>query len=258
MSLVTGPAIMKSSRQSDTPQVRADGVELVAPLPSTIDQLFVVLLFVLPGSVYQFVRTRLRGPAPDDASAVNRVLRALGVSALLVSLYTVIAGPYLVTLIGETRVGAAGWATRIREIGLCGVVLLIAIPAALAMIDHLRRRYLPTPQWLRVAYDPTPSAWDFAFANRKETYIRLLTADDRWLGGWWGKGSWVSGYPEPRDIFISVAHQMKDNGSFGDPIEGSGGLYVRCDDVRAVEFIDPLSGECVKLDDTELPSVGVP
>ncbi|MGL4299531.1 MAG: DUF6338 family protein [Candidatus Neomicrothrix subdominans] len=237
--------------------MRADGVELVAPLPSTIDQLFVVLLFVLPGSVYQFVRTRLRGPAPDDASAVNRVLRALGVSALLVSLYAAIAGPYLVALIGETQGSAAHRATRIREIGLWGVVLLIAIPAALAVIDHLRRRHLRMPQWLRVAYDPTPSAWDFAFTNRGETYIRLLTTDDRWLGGWWGEGSWVSGYPEPREIFISMAYQMEANGTFGDPIEGSGGLYIRCDDIRAVEFIGPSSGECVKLDDTELPSAGV-
>jgi hypothetical protein len=32
---------------------------------------------------------------------------------------------------------------------------------------------------------------------------------------------------------------MSEEGEFGDEIQGSGGLYVRCDDIRLVEFVDP-------------------
>jgi hypothetical protein len=55
-------------------------------------QLLVLLLFVLPGSVFQTVRTRLRGPVPSDQDATTKVLRALAVSTLLNAVYVAVFG----------------------------------------------------------------------------------------------------------------------------------------------------------------------
>jgi len=55
---------------------------------------------------------------------------------------------------------------------------------------------------------------------------------------WYGEDSFVSSYPEPREIFIQSAHLMTEDGTIGAELPGSNGLYVRCDDVRAVEFVD--------------------
>ena len=47
-------------------------------VPGSGFELVILLLFELPGTVYQFVRSRLRGPRPDDSSALNRVPRTRG------------------------------------------------------------------------------------------------------------------------------------------------------------------------------------
>lgn len=206
-------------------------------IPSTGTGLLIALLFLVPGSVYQFARSRLRGPAPDDASATNRILRALAVSAMLDTLYAVAVGPHLVRLVrGALAPPYFGfWFGHTREFGLWALLLLFLVPAALAGLDHLRLRVGWTP---RLTYDPTPRAWDFAFREIEPTYVRVLTTDGTWLGGWYGLDSFVSSYPEPREIFIETAHLMNADGSFGGEQAGSGGLYVRCDDIRSVEFVD--------------------
>lgn len=204
-------------------------------------QLILLLLLVLPGTVYQFVRARLRGPAPDDASALNRVLRALGMSALLSLLYTVTVGPPLWRLAVEASAAARqGEVPALRGFALWALVLLFIVPAGVALADHLRRIHVTTPGLLKLTYDPSyPGAWDFAFLNRGDCYVRLLTLDGRWIGGWMGDDCWVSSYPEPRELFIAQAHAMSEDGSFGPVVPGSIGMYVRCDDIRLIEFLDP-------------------
>lgn len=211
-------------------------------VPGTSFQLVILLLLVLPGTVYQFVRTRLRGPKPDDASALNRVLRALGVSAALVALYGLTAGPRVLALLRRAQDPDAAVAlSAVRPLAWWALALLFVVPALLAVGSFLAPR-VPRPpglQWLRLSYDPTPRAWDYAFNGIGPRYVRILTTDGRYLGGWYGTESFVSSYPEPREIFLEIAHQMQADGEFGPEVPNSSGLYVRCDDVRLVEFVDP-------------------
>jgi hypothetical protein len=210
-------------------------------VPGTGFQLVMLLLFVLPGSVYQFVRSRLRGPHPDDSSATNRVLRALAVSAGLVTVYAIAAGAAVLEQVAEVQQpDAAAARSSVRPLAIWAFLLLFVIPAALAVVGYVASR-LPRPRRLggwRLTYDPTPRAWDFAFNDIDPKYVRILTADGRYLGGWYGRDSFVSSYPEPREIFLESANLMEPDGSFGREVDGSAGLYVRCDDVRLIEFVD--------------------
>lgn len=207
-------------------------------LPGTAAQLFVVLLFVVPGSVYQAARSRLRGPTLDDVLPSARILRALAVSAFLDTWYAVVFGPTVVRLFGrssERRLQSAGFASHPRATGVMALLLLFVIPIAGALAEY----WLRNRGWrFRLSYDPTPRAWDFAFAGVEPTFVRLLTSDGKWLGGWYGENSFVSSFPEPREIFIERAHEIKPDGTFGRKQPGSNGLYVRCDDIRAVEIVD--------------------
>lgn len=206
-------------------------------VPGTVSQLLLTLAFVVPGFVYQAARSRLRGPTPDDASTSTRVLQALAVSAALDAIYMVVLGPTLVDLAdaGDGTPGVGGVTERPRLAGLVAFVLLFAVPVTLAALDYLR---LQRGWTMRLAYDPTPRAWDFAFRDISPTYVRILTTDGTWLGGWYGENSFVSSYPEPREVFIETAHLMEPDGKFGGEQPGSNGLYVRCDDIRAVELVD--------------------
>jgi len=207
-------------------------------IPGTAAQLLIALLFVVPGSVYQAARSRLRGPTPDDTLPSARILRALAVSAFLDALYALFFGSTLVDLATEKADkpgGPSGFMAHPRETGLFALLLLFVIPVAVAIVEYwvLRRGWR-----LPLTYDPTPRAWDFAFADIEPTYVRVLTVDGTWLGGWYGENSFVSSFPEPREMFIETAHLMAPDGSFGPEQPGSNGLYVRCDDIRAVEFVD--------------------
>jgi hypothetical protein len=215
-------------------------------IPSTAVQLLAALLLVLPGVVYQVARSRLRGPNPDDASATNRVLRALGFSAGLNAAYLLLLGPELLGLARDPA-GQLGWeglSANARSVGWLALLLLIIIPIFAAGLGTLMTVFGPrlrTFSWLtwvpRISYNPTPRAWDYAFRNAPACYVRLLMTDSSWLGGWYGSKSFVSSYPEPREIFIEKAWSMTTDGAFESEQPQTIGMFVRCDDVRSIEFV---------------------
>jgi hypothetical protein len=163
----------------------------------------VLLLFVVPGSVYQAVRQRLRGPAPDDLNFSTKLFRAIGISTALMGVYLAVAGSQLLRLV-ETRSGEApswdGLQRHARTLGWLIILLGLFVPALLGVLDFLRASR--SINLRKIAYDPVPRAWDFAFKDLKPCFVRVLTTDGLWLGGWFGEASYVSGFPEPREIFI--------------------------------------------------------
>lgn len=54
----------------------------------SVPGLVIVLLFVLPGVVYQTTRTRLQGPHAEEQDNTGRLMRALTASTVLIGIYT--------------------------------------------------------------------------------------------------------------------------------------------------------------------------
>jgi hypothetical protein len=207
-------------------------------IPGSFAQLTIVLFFVVPGSVYQAVRERLRGPVPGDLNFSSKLFRALGVSAGLMAVYTAIGGSRLVRLTeerGHTSPSWKGFLDHASVNGWLAIGLFLVIPALLALADFWRAAGKVT--FKNLTYDPTPRAWDYAFKDIEPCYVRVLTTDGVWLGGWFGERSFISGFPEPREMYIETAHKMSDDGTIGDEQPWSAGIYVRCDDIRAVELL---------------------
>ncbi|MET9800433.1 DUF6338 family protein [Streptomyces sp. NPDC006368] len=74
------------------------GRRTVGQAPSTVLQVALLVLVVLPGVTYQFLRERWRGPVPGQRDQAERVLRAATASVVLDTLYLVVAGPQLLRL----------------------------------------------------------------------------------------------------------------------------------------------------------------
>lgn len=205
-------------------------------IPNAGTSLLIALVFVVPGSVVQFTRTRLRGPIPDDSSATRAVIRVLSASTALTAAYLVVVGPYLGHLVVRAghQVRDGQPPTHVRELGAWGALLLFAVPALVAAGDHLR---ISRGRGFRFAYDPTPRALDFAFRGRGPCYVRVLTTTNTWLGGYFGSDSFISSYPEPREIFLESAYRMNTDGTFGIQ-QPRTGIYIRCDDARSIEVIE--------------------
>lgn len=203
--------------------------------PSTVLQLALLVVVVLPGSVYQFMRERFRGPLPGERDLGERVLRALAASVVLDSLYAVLAGPQLLRLVSGGD-GAGGWQgllQRPRLAGLVGLLLFFAVPAAAAAgVSWWQRRRL------RARYGTTPTSWDHMFRSRGSCFVRARLKDGAWVGGWYGSRSYATSYPQPPALFLESAWRLNPDGSFAHRVDHSAGLHIRAEDADVLELLD--------------------
>ena len=217
-------------------------------IPSTSGQLLVLLLFVMPGSVYQTVRTRLRGPIPADHDAASKILRALAVSTGLNAVYLTLFGSAVIAPFKRQTTVVSEDGVSPHLLGLWALVCLFLIPALLACFVFWLGRWNSnrTGAWLRdawrtklglerLAYYPSPRTWDFAFLEQDDLWVRIKHADGTWTGGKYGRDSLVASYPEPLDVYLEIQWELDANGKFVAPIPNSKGVYVACEDAITVE-----------------------
>lgn len=209
-------------------------------VPGTLLQLLVLLFFIVPGFVYQAVRQRVRGPNQDDINFSNKLFRAFGVGAGLMAVYLAVAGHWLLRLTEIHHQNKPSWEGvehNLVSLAWLSVLLFLVIPAALPTVGYFWTTR--TFSFRSLTYSPVPRAWDYTFTDIEPCYVRVLTTDGSWLGGWFGSRSFISSFPEPREMFIESAYMMQPDGSFGLEQPWSAGIYIRCDDVRAVELLRP-------------------
>ncbi|GHH88246.1 hypothetical protein GCM10018793_67240 [Streptomyces sulfonofaciens] len=203
--------------------------------PSSALQVLLLVVFVLPGISYQFLRERLRGPVARESNLGERVLRAVTASIVLDSVYAVVLGPLLVRVVRGG--GQQHWDGAVRQprlAGLLALLLLVAVPAAAAgCVSLWQHRRLPA------RYRAAPSAWDHMFRHRGSCFVRVRLKDGTWVGGWYGSGSYATSYPEPAELFLESAWRMNPDGSFAGRIERTAGLHVRAADADIFELVHP-------------------
>lgn len=203
--------------------------------PSTVMQLVLLVLLVLPGITYQFLRERWRGPVPGERDFGERILRAIVASIALDVVYVIVAGPALVKLArGDGAKGWNGFAQHPRLVGLVAALLFLVIPAvAAAVVSWFARRRLKS------TFRPIPTAWDHAFRDREPCFVRVRLKDGNWAGGWYGNRSYASSYPHPADLYLESARVMSPDGEFGGRVSGTDGLRLRAEDFDVLEFVKP-------------------
>jgi hypothetical protein len=211
----------------------------VAETASTVQQLVLLVLFVLPGITYQFVRERMRGPVPGERDLSERVLRALTASVALDAFYLIAVGPQIVHLI---RPAGRPWFSTAtaepRQAAAAALALFIVIPAGAAwLVGMIERRRHPS------RFDPVPTAWDSTFRGRSACFVRARLKSGAWIGGWYGRRSRASAYPNPADLYLESAYEMGSDGSFGPRARATEGLYVRMDDIEVLEFVGVSRGD---------------
>lgn len=203
-------------------------------------QALTLLLIIIPGFVYQGLLSRLRGPTPGDRELGTRILRSLATSGLFALMYVAAFGLFTTT---ETVSNKDTYRDHPTITALVLLALIFGIPAAAAICQHgiaVRRLYpaLPWRDYLRV-YDPTPTAWDYAVNRVAPGYVRVLTKDGKWIGGYAGESSYYTSYPEPREIFLERAWELDENGDFIEEVNSTAGRWIQCSEAVLVEFVRP-------------------
>lgn len=218
-------------------------------------QALTVLLVIIPGFVYQGLLSRLRGPIPEDHELGRRVLRSLAASGVFALVYVAVFGSFMTTATISSR------ATYVDHPVVAALVLLalvFVIPAIVAVVHHayvVRRQHpdLPWRDYLRV-YDPTPTAWDYAVNRVAPGYVRVLTKDGKWMGGYAGTSSFYTSHTGAREVFVERAWELDDDGDFLEEVKNNAGRWIQCAEALMVEFVRP---DDQASPEQEPPSVGI-
>ncbi len=220
-------------------------------LPTTFFGVFALLALLLPGVVHAAVRIRLQGYNAADRNLGERILQAASVSVFLDSVYLVFFGNWLAPLvkIGQgvvvKRPAEVGWALLLLGIvipAIAGFIMYGQIPAISKLVKFVRTK---APKWLvnltpKTGYNQAPTAWDWVAIQKGGRWVRILTGDGRWIGGFFSDESFVSTYPEPRDMYLAIQWIMSEDGKFLEPSVNSSGVWLSLEDAQLVEWTDPV------------------
>jgi len=205
-------------------------------------QVVVILTFVVPGFVYQVSRQAVAGPDPEQQEFATRVLRAIVSTAAFAGVYALLFGGRVVEYI-RTPDRALD---DVQIVGVAFVVFALLTPWLVAQGWYLlvtSERYqttlsrIQTKLRLRRPYDPTPSAWDFAFGKGRASWVRVRLQDGTWLGGYFGAESYASSFPNPQEIFVEEGWVINDDGTFADVKHAPNGMIIRCTNAVCVDFL---------------------
>lgn len=186
--------------------------------------------------MYQTSLSWFEGPAPQHRDGTSKVLGALTTSILFVLAYTPILGwlgPAALARVHHAQLDFDGW---MLQITLPAALMLFVLPTTAALLRYRLRSW----QWLskhRPLYDPTPSAWDFAFqhAGAQPQFVRIRLTSGEYVGGLFNENSFASGFPDPHDIFIAQAYMLNEDGSFGTATQGC--LWVAAEQIAMLEIV---------------------
>lgn len=211
-------------------------------MPETWVQVTVILAAVTPGFVYQVSRRRVGGPDPDEREFGVRILRAVAASAVFAGCYALVVGPWVVSYVAEPERAL----TDVQLVGGVLLLLIMVVPWTAARVvfyvknsQGFRRlaQRLTTRLRLKSQWNPTPSAWDFAFARAEPGWVRVRLADGSWAGGWFADQSFATSFPEPQELYLEVGYVMVPDGTFTERVSAPTGMIVRCQDAVVVDFI---------------------
>lgn len=218
-------------------------------VPSTAPGLFILLVVVLPGSVYTWAYERQT--SAYGVTLADRFLRFVAVSVIFQLLLAWPEyGVYRLAVIRHHHVLSGEFAVL-----SAGAVLLVALPAVVGtVLGGLYATRTARVGWpwirahvsasteariLRVALGrtPAPRAWDNLFSERPNVYLRIRLATDKWIAGRFAEASYAGGFPNDADLLLEEAWAVDpDTGDLGNTGLGFP-LYIPAATIDWIEVI---------------------
>jgi hypothetical protein len=119
--------------------------------------------------------------------------------------------------------------------GFFGIIVLFIGPIIWPLIVSLTVRKTDLVRSLQIPY---PSAWDYYFDDRKPAFVLVHLKTGKLVGGYFGKGSYATSFPNQGEIYLEAVYETSDDGTFGEPIEDTDGLIIAKDEYHYIELFD--------------------
>jgi hypothetical protein len=75
--------------------------------------------------------------------------------------------------------------------------------------------------------NPTPTAWDYYFKQRKSCFIKIYLKNSSMIGGYFSNNSYATSFPNEGDIYLECQWSFDADGHFLEPLHGSKGILAR-------------------------------
>ncbi|NLS74665.1 hypothetical protein E3H11_38495 [Bradyrhizobium brasilense] len=194
----------------------------------SIESVYLVLAFVVPGMIITFVRAQFFTGRMRSLS--ESIVTYLAVTVL----YYGLAAPVVEYVLSIQEPG--------RQKIFAWVGLIILLPALLGLVlgilgqNDIFRRLL---QLCRInPVHATPAAWDYAFARLRGDHFVLVTlSDGSTVGGVYGGRSFASSDPAERDLFLQEIYDV-DGGSWKKRTEPQA-ILIPAKEIKHVQIWNP-------------------
>lgn len=190
-----------------------------------LDNIALIVAFIVPGLVILFVRTQfITGRLPPANEAILPYL-------VMTLIYYGTAFPLLeyVSTLRETGWWRAVVWLFLVIIGPASLGVLLGVGAQKGLFRWLMQKLGMNP------IHPHPTAWDWWFAKPCERWIVIVLKDGTMFGGYFGSNSFASSDPKERDVFIETIYVIESNGMWTNT--GEKGLLVSQSEIRTLEFL---------------------
>jgi hypothetical protein len=189
----------------------------------TIEKLQLFLIVVMPGIIAMKVYDLFYPPEKRDFGA--SLLEAIVYGLINVALWL-----YPLLLIND-RAFIENYPFWYAILSFCFLVLS---PVGLAVITAGLRN----TAWVadKVGY-PNKTAWDDYFKRRQECYILFHLKGGKMVGGYFGRKSYVSTFPQVPEVYVQEVWRVDERGRFVEMVEGTLGMVIRAADCERLEFL---------------------
>lgn len=210
--------------------------------PPTGTALVLLVAFVLPGFVTVLFQERTFRSA-DDPTPLDRLLRVVYYSVWSYLLLAVVA---LLFGVDRADVESLYWRydddpAQLIWRGALAILCPSALIATSTRFWHGSRPQRCTLKALRInERHEQPTAWDFFFQQRNNVYVRVTTKAGGRVLGFYGARSFAAYAKDGPDLYLERLYvEDAEQRGFGPEVPGHHGVWVRGEEVVALEFYDP-------------------
>ncbi len=190
----------------------------------SFQNIYLILIFIVPGLIIQFVRAQfLTGRTPKHSESI--------LSHLILSLvYFAFVLPFSKLLISVEY----NWTGEI----LLWLAILLLGPVVFGLIIGL----VTQKEWIKKIGNKIgistvhviPSAWDWKFGRMQEQYIMVTLKNGSKIAGFCGKESFISSDPNERDLYIERIYDLDEDNTWS--IDKGKSILISQGEIRAIEF----------------------
>lgn len=190
----------------------------------TIDKVFLMAIFFVPGFVYLKAYRLFFAETKTDFS--KDLYEAIGSSFVIVGIFS-----YPLYIINQN--GFISLHPFVYFIVMFLVIFIAPIIGAIVFNIVVDKKWFN-----KRMINPTKSPWDNFFSKRETYWVIITLKNGRKIGGKFGKGSYASVFPNPKEIYLKEVWKLNEKNGFEKIRNRTEGIMITENEISTIEFLN--------------------